>query len=43
MISHDMDMITKTNAVLWVCGDGNVIEFQGTYQDYVAEILENLT
>lgn len=42
VISHDMELITKTNCQLWVCQDGTIKEFEGDYDDYYQKIINDL-
>lgn len=42
MVSHDMELITRTNSELWVCRDGGVAPYEGDYDDYVDEIMEEI-
>jgi ATP-binding cassette, subfamily F, member 1 len=42
VISHDMELITKTNCQLWVCKDGTIKEFEGDYEDYYQYILYDI-
>lgn len=40
VISHDMELITRTNCELWVCHDGYVKKFNGDYDDYYQHVID---
>lgn len=42
VISHDMELITRTNCELWTCQDKKLNKFPGDYDDYVSEIIEEI-
>lgn len=42
VISHDMELITKTKCQLWVCDGGTISEFDGSYDKYYQHILDEL-
>ena len=42
VISHDMELITKTKCILWICENGTVTEFDGDYNDYYQKIIDDL-
>jgi len=39
IVSHDMELITRTNCVLWVCENKKIKKFDGDYDDYRNQIL----
>ena len=41
IVSHDMELITQTDCVLWVCDNKKITKFDGDYDDYKEFILEN--
>jgi ATP-binding cassette subfamily F protein 1 len=42
VISHDMELITKTNCRLWVCQNMHLTEFTGDYDDYVNYVVQSI-
>jgi ATP-binding cassette subfamily F protein 1 len=42
IVSHDMNLITETECVLWVCENNTIKKFDGEYDDYVDKVLENI-
>lgn len=40
VISHDMQLITKTNCELWVCDEGYVKRFNGNYEEYYNYVID---
>ena len=42
IVSHDMNLITETDCVLWVCEKNTIKKFDGEYDDYVDIVLENI-
>lgn len=42
VISHDMELITKTNCQLWVCQDHRLTLFKGEYDDYVDYVVKSI-
>ena len=42
VISHDMELITRTNCELWVCHDGYVKKFNGDYDDYYQHVIDDV-
>jgi ATP-binding cassette subfamily F protein 1 len=40
VISHDMQLITKTNCELWLCEEGYVKRFNGSYEDYYTYVIK---
>jgi ATP-binding cassette, subfamily F, member 1 len=41
LVSHDMELITQTECVLWVCNNKSIKKYNGEYDDYRDEILSN--
>lgn len=41
IVSHDMELITQTDCVLWVCDNKKISKFDGDYEDYKDFILES--
>ena len=39
LVSHDMELITQTDCVLWVCDEKKIEKFNGDYDDYREYIL----
>ncbi len=42
IISHDVELITRTDCRLWVCKNNNVEEYEEGYEEYRNEILETI-
>ena len=42
IVSHDMELITQTDCVLWVCDKKKIKKFDGDYDDYRDHILESV-
>ena len=42
IVSHDMELITQTDCVLWVCENKQIKKFDGDYDDYRNHILESI-
>ena len=42
IVSHDMNLITETDCVLWVCDNKSIKKFDGEYDDYVDKVLESI-
>jgi len=42
IVSHDMELITQTNCVLWVCNNKIIKQYNGEYDDYKDEILNSI-
>jgi len=42
IVSHDMNLITETECVLWVCNNKSIKKFDGEYDDYVDKVLESI-
>ena len=42
IVSHDMELITETECVLWVCDNKQIKKFDGEYDDYRSYILDNI-
>lgn len=42
VISHDMELITKTNCQLWTCHDKKIKLFNGSYDDYYDYVIDEL-
>ena len=42
VISHDMELITRTSCELWVCEDGYVKKFGGDYDDYYQYVINEM-
>ena len=42
IVSHDMNLITETDCVLWVCDNKSIKKFDGEYEDYVDKVLESI-
>ena len=42
IVSHDMELITQTDCVLWVCENKKIKKFDGDYDDYRDHILESV-
>ena len=41
LVSHDMELITQTECVLWVCNKQSIKKYDGEYDDYRNEILSS--
>ena len=41
LVSHDMELITQTECVLWVCNKQTIKKYDGEYDDYRDEILSS--
>ena len=41
LVSHDMELITQTECVLWVCNNKSIKKYDGEYDDYRDEILSS--
>jgi len=41
LVSHDMELITQTECVLWVCNNKVIKKYDGEYDDYRDEILSS--
>ena len=39
LVSHDMELITQTDCVLWVCDEKKIEKFNGDYDNYREYIL----
>ena len=39
LVSHDMELITQTECVLWVCNNQSIKKYDGEYEDYRDDIL----
>ena len=39
IVSHDMNLITETECVLWICENNSIKKFNGDYYDYVDYVL----
>ncbi|KAK1934666.1 ATP-binding cassette sub-family F member 1 [Phytophthora citrophthora] len=42
IVTHDARLIESTECVLWVCGDQDVVVYDGTFEDYKQSILDDL-
>ncbi|KAI9922325.1 hypothetical protein PsorP6_000971 [Peronosclerospora sorghi] len=42
IVTHDARLIESTECVLWVCGDQDVVVYDGTFEDYKKSILDDL-
>ena len=43
LVSHDSELITQTECVLWVCDNKKITKYQGEYDDYKQEILDSIS
>lgn len=39
LVSHDMELITRTDCVMWVCENKQIYRFEGDYDDYRDHII----
>ncbi|ETP44885.1 hypothetical protein F442_08581 [Phytophthora nicotianae P10297] len=42
IVTHDARLIESTECVLWVCGDQDVVVYDGSFEDYKQSILDDL-
>ncbi|TDH73101.1 hypothetical protein CCR75_002082 [Bremia lactucae] len=42
IVTHDARLIESTECVLWVCGDQDVVVYDGSFADYKQSILDDL-
>jgi ATPase subunit of ABC transporter with duplicated ATPase domains len=42
IVSHDMELITQTDCVLWVCENKKIKKFNGDYNNYRDQILASV-
>uniref|UniRef100_A0AAV1TQQ9 ABC transporter domain-containing protein n=1 Tax=Peronospora matthiolae TaxID=2874970 RepID=A0AAV1TQQ9_9STRA len=42
IVTHDARLIESTECVLWVCGDQDVVVYDGTFENYKQSILDDL-
>lgn len=42
IISHDIELISRTNCELWICENNSISKYKKTYEEYRNEILEDL-
>jgi ATP-binding cassette subfamily F protein 1 len=43
IVTHDARLIESTECILWVVGDQDVVEYDGTFADYKQSILDDLS
>ena len=42
MITHDSELVTRTDCDLWIVENNKLIFHKGTYEDYKDKIIEEL-